>query len=595
MNKLILMTAVLFSVSSWAQISETMPLPEALTMPCAMNILNGKMIFVANSSVHGKELWTTDGTLEGTTLLKEINNDYNIAVLSAFTYTNSQDAEGYFGILNDSKMFFQATSTYGGTPTLWVTDGTTDGTTRFTIPGAALLDVRWFKEFNGRLYFTARTVANGIEIWSTDGTVAGTSMLKEINPGNGNAFETAYNPGFFIHNNKLWFKANDGTHGIELWSTDGTAAGTSMLFDLHQGSTSDPANKDAFKWGTVYNDRPFVNVGNYFYFAAYVNWAEYGGYQLLFKSDGTASGTVPVDAAPTLNGSIPKYYSPSPMTMLDGNAYFFSATIAYDGGTQSGLWKLNPQTQAITFVKSVSGYGDNGLSDGLPKGAMREFNGKLYFIGKGAGDDYHFWSTDGTANGTQKIFQPNNSSIDSFNTQVYMRSIVFEGKLYFVGGRYASENVYSTDGTTAGTLPVFSTTMVAGPYQFTKFGSDQGRNSNETNRNTPSASLYFATSHNLTYEMWRLRQDNSMAIAAENFKEAKVYPNPSKGMVNLSLKNEISNGKVQLVNLMGQELFNKNNLEGKDFHFDFSGQPSGIYMLHLQSDSGNLTQKILLQ
>ena len=122
MKKIILFALLTIAVRSNAQISEAMPLPENLFMPTAMNILNGKMLFVAQSSAHGQELWSTDGTSGGTFLVKEICSWYTYTEFSAFNYTTSKDSRGCFGILGGTKMVFSAMDESNGTPQAWVTD-----------------------------------------------------------------------------------------------------------------------------------------------------------------------------------------------------------------------------------------------------------------------------------------------------------------------------------------------------------------------------------------------------------------------------------------------------------------------------------------
>jgi ELWxxDGT repeat protein len=84
------------------------------------------------------------------------------------------------------------------------------------------------------LYFRASDDVTGAELWRSDGTADGTFMLKDINPTG-----TAGNPGssnadYFIHvGGRTYFGADDGVHGYELWTTDGTAAGTVMVKDLN--------------------------------------------------------------------------------------------------------------------------------------------------------------------------------------------------------------------------------------------------------------------------------------------------------------------------------------------------------------------------
>jgi ELWxxDGT repeat protein len=83
------------------------------------------------------------------------------------------------------------------------------------------------------IFFAADDGVHGLELWGTDGTPAGTVMVKDIHP------TTSSNPyGFTALGAFTYFAANDGTHGIELWRTDGTAANTTMVSDLSAGAPS---------------------------------------------------------------------------------------------------------------------------------------------------------------------------------------------------------------------------------------------------------------------------------------------------------------------------------------------------------------------
>lgn len=77
--------------------------------------------------------------------------------------------------------------------------------------------------FNGAMYFTADDgLGQGMEIWKSDGTANGTTLLKDINPGTASSYPEDY----CIVGNTLFFTADDG-NGRQLWKTNGTTNGTS--------------------------------------------------------------------------------------------------------------------------------------------------------------------------------------------------------------------------------------------------------------------------------------------------------------------------------------------------------------------------------
>jgi ELWxxDGT repeat protein len=94
-----------------------------------------------------------------------------------------------------------------------------------------------FTAIGNTLYFQANNGINGTELWMSDGTEAGMVMVKDINSGSGSS-----NPFYFTAiGNTLYFRANDGTNGFELWKSNGTEAGTVMVKDINSGENdSDP-------------------------------------------------------------------------------------------------------------------------------------------------------------------------------------------------------------------------------------------------------------------------------------------------------------------------------------------------------------------
>ena len=127
-------------------------------------------------------------------------------------------------------------------------------------PGSASGQPSNFINFNNYIYFVASDGVHGFELWRTDGTDNGTVMVRDINPnGNGMAEDEdgLVFSSFTIMNNELYFFADDGTTGFELWKSDGTGTGTALVKDIYPGDT-----------GSVDLGAPIVVMGNNIYFTA---------------------------------------------------------------------------------------------------------------------------------------------------------------------------------------------------------------------------------------------------------------------------------------------------------------------------------------
>src|SRR5207253_943002 len=86
---------------------------------------------------------------------------------------------------------------------------------------------------NGTLYFSAlrRTSGDPVRgIWKSDGTAAGTTLVKEIEPGVGGESPRYQLMGV---NNTLYFVARESATGMEVWKSDGSPAGTTILKDIN--------------------------------------------------------------------------------------------------------------------------------------------------------------------------------------------------------------------------------------------------------------------------------------------------------------------------------------------------------------------------
>jgi ELWxxDGT repeat protein len=246
--------------------------------PQSLTNLNGTLFFTATDGTNGRELWKSDGTAQGTVLVKDIAN-------------GSQSSNPRYLTVVNGVLYFAAA---GG---LWKSDGTGAGTVLVKNVNAAYL-----KNVDGTLFFAGTNKTSGMELWKSDGTTAGTVMVKDINPGSaGSLTDWQLFNGAGNGNGRLYFFANDGVHGMEPWTSDGTAAGTALLKDINQDVNSGSSGGQ------------FTNVNGLVYFNAIdpVN-----GYE-LWQTDGTTAGTVVQDIYPGSQSSVP-----NDLTSFSNKLYF---------------------------------------------------------------------------------------------------------------------------------------------------------------------------------------------------------------------------------------------------------------------------------
>jgi ELWxxDGT repeat protein len=150
------------------------------------------------------------------------------------------------------KVFFVANDGVHGAE-LWVTNGTAAGTLMLKdINPNGGSSANYLTNVGGTLFFSAFDPTNGSELWKSNGTPAGTTIVANINPTAGDGSS----PSAFANvNGTLFFAADDGTNGTELWKSNGTGGGTMQVADIHPGST-----------GSV--PRELTNVNGLLYFRA---------------------------------------------------------------------------------------------------------------------------------------------------------------------------------------------------------------------------------------------------------------------------------------------------------------------------------------
>lgn len=272
------------------------------------------------------------------------------------------------------------------------------------------------------LYFSADNGVNGRELWRTDGTAAGTLMIKDINPGTASSMEAVLTEEFYIDiSGTLFFVAKDSTLKKQLWKTDGTLAGTVKLTNISAGID--------------YNG-PMLAVNGILYF--------FPTTRELWKSDGTVGGTVLIKNNMSTAGNIPS----KSLINVNGTVFF----IGYSAAEGFELWKTDGSTLGTVLVKDINPGAVHGFSGGpsVFDPSFTNVNGILYFAADNGVNGVEFWKSDGTDPGTVMVkeFNPAGNS-NPRNFTLYHNEVFFTAYDPAIG-----YELWKTDGTNPGTVLV---------------------------------------------------------------------------------------------------------------------------------------------
>jgi ELWxxDGT repeat protein len=369
------------------------------------------------------------------------------------------------------------------------------------VPGSA--GATNFVTANGLTFFLGNDARYGQELWCTDGTSAGTHLVRDIAPGN-------ISPGIMrltVVNNIVYFFASDGVNGVELWRSDGTLSGTHIVADIKKGPDSSiPGNPST---GAI------ASIGGILYFAA-----DNGTGLGLWRSDGTAPGTYRVSGVTLFDGALRVFgghlFFQGPGSGGGGELWTSDGTATgtkqlsniFPGAPHSSVGLFTPTSSGIFFVAldgsgtvklaftKTDGSSLHVVSDLSPTGGSNgvdfmaalgadvvidvsgvglyhaDLNSAtliasqvhatagfqtvgshgLFSVGSTSDPSVEVWTTDGTASGTHRLGA--NLELRSQEPIGYGSVVGEDGFAYFAGLQFTSSIVYSiwrTDGTDAGT------------------------------------------------------------------------------------------------------------------------------------------------
>ena len=481
--------------------------------PVHLVVCGDWLFFTADDGVHGNELWKTDGTEAGTSMVLDLDgtelsslrtdNIWNQVLVVAgglvyvvyerggsdsswelwrsdgtpqgTTAVSSFDSSCpfYFAEINDALFFVTEKS---GLCELWKSDGSAEGTANVATFSLGLLsscsldDYYYFAHTEQLFFFSAYSEEYGQELWRSDGTSAGTFMLKDIVPGK----EDSWPQYMGVMDAQLFFLAYDERYGAELWVSDGTSEGTKLFGEV------------GCHWYTPYFKAVaphFTQVGDTLFFCAY---QEETGVE-LWKTDGTAAGTSLVkDIIPERDPFFPRDLtnvngtlffiarqdyldkmlwvsdgSPEGTHMVEANCPHYSRPIhlnrnatTLNGAFYRGmdeLYRLDPIENTFDLVKDLR------PDSGSRPHCLATIGDKIFFRAYLPETGHEPFVSDGTAEGTKLLKDILPGSGDGINIKhddTLYRFWPFGDRAVFTANDGTETGLWCSDGTEEGTVLV---------------------------------------------------------------------------------------------------------------------------------------------
>ena len=382
-----------------------------------LTVFRDLVFFRGQSTDAGSELWRTDGTVDGTRPVLDL-------------VPGPTGSRPGCGAVVGNRLFFAGDTPQNGRE-YYLSDGSTAGTffldlapgAPSSVGGGSGADEKTLA--GGLLFFLANDGVHGKELWATDGTRAGTYMVEDLWPGSvGSAPFQLQAVG-----SRVFFSADDGVHGRELWTSDGSASGTHLVADLFPG-------------GVGSNPTLLGAAGDLLYFSAcYRRLGDAEPACGIFRTEGSAGGTVRLlDGGAATRG-----------VAFEGRFFFLRS-----GTPDAGLWASDGTPAGTAAVAS--------MAVNWPPPATA--NGLVFFVGSDEAHGFELWASDGTPRGTRMV-----RDIEPGATPSFPYELTSLGNLVAFEARDArGSEPWLSDGTAAGTRMAAYVRPAASPKAFTLAG-----------------------------------------------------------------------------------------------------------------------------
>jgi|CXWL01.1.fsa_nt_gi ELWxxDGT repeat protein len=422
--------------------------------PTQLTLAGSTVYFTAfEDDTIGRSLWRTNGTPGGTVQVEDIDP---LASFSSVVELTPLGATG-------SVLFRGVGATAAESHELWISNGTAAGT-------QLLLDIdpvdesfpRNLVAVGSKVFFAAQTALTGLELWVSDGTVGGTAPVDDLEDGAGGSGLQRLRSAL----GRVFFAGNDGIAGSELWtSLASTPTSATLVADVHQvGKGSKPQSLAALGAAVLFSADDGINGRE------------------LWKSDGTLGGTALVANIEAGAGSS----DPDGLATAGSTVFFAAADTA--GGRE--LWKsdgatatrvkdivvgatgsepanLTPLGNRVVFSADDGTTGrEPWISDGTSGGTSplgnlvaaagssdpRSFTPlatSLLFFANDAGGNLELWKTDGTPGGTALVRDL--TALSALTVEGEMAAAGMRAFFFLIDAPGMQAQLWRTDGTSGGT------------------------------------------------------------------------------------------------------------------------------------------------
>ena len=332
--------------------------------------------------VSGLTFTTGDGTADATMTFTGAIAAINTALTNLkFTPTNAYIGAAQIGLIVNDGGFTGTGGAQTGSGTVSINVSSGAALVANISPGATSSSPVNLSAVGNLLYFAANDGITGNELWKSDGTSTATTRVADINPTGSSSSPSD----FTVVGNTVYFTATNSSTGRELWKTDLGGTSATLVKDLRLGvATSNPSS--------------LVNFNNALYFQA-----NDGSGGAIFKIDGSGN--------PVKLVSSPSYTVPGNLTVIGNTLYFIANSAAQ-------LWKTDGTNGNTVLVKD--------LGSGAQIRQITAVGNTLFFTAVDSSGT-ELWRSDGTGGNTARVADLNPGIASSTPNNL----VSANGSLYF--------------------------------------------------------------------------------------------------------------------------------------------------------------------